>query len=152
MTALVLDPGKVTGAAMVEWSDDDPLSVLWTQSIPSGCEGFVDWFKEFDHFSMDIVICELFEIDGTITGSWSPRIEGALMALWNGEIVWQRRDEKAALLPTEPARRAWFNRRGLRFKTSHELDSVVHALVYLKRMKHMPTLMKWWPKDDQTRM
>lgn len=152
MKALVLDPGKVTGAALVEWTDVEPLTVLWTRSIPGGCEGFVEWWRSLPrHRSLSgkefsIVICELFEIDGTVTGVWSAEIQGAIKALWGEQTIWQRRDDKAALLPTEPARRAWFNRRGLRFKTSHELDSVTHATVFLKRLHHEPTLRHWWPK------
>lgn len=148
--ALVLDPGKTTGVAYVEWGDDQPLRILWTDRTPDGAEGFVRWWLHglWGRIeSLDFIICELFEIDGAITGTWAPQIEGALMALWPWNVTWQRRDEKARLLPDEKRRNAWLKDRGLYAPTQHERDAVTHALVYVaKTLKHRPTLERYWPK------
>lgn len=153
MRALVLDPGKVTGAALIEWDVKSPMSVLTTWAIQDGCEGFVAWWsrqpkqKSLSGKPWSLLISELFEIDGTVTGSWSPRIEGALIALWSGpQIVWQRRDDKALIGKGEPARNAWLTSRGIHVKTQHERDAICHGLVFVRRLHHMPTLLKYWPK------
>lgn len=152
MRALVLDPGKVSGAALIEWDIDRPMEVLSTWAIPGGCEGFVAWWhmqpkhRSLSGKSWSIVISELFEIDGTVTGSWSPRIEGAILALWGNQVTWQRRDDKALIGKGEPARNAWLTSRGIRTKTQHERDAIVHGLVFLRRLHHLPTIEKFWPK------
>lgn len=147
--ALVLDPGLVTGAASVRWGDHTGLEVVKTESIPDGCEGFIQWWysKRYLPFvDLDLVICEEFNIDGTITGTWAPEIQGALKAMWGGTIVWQRRDDKAVIRKGEPERNDWLASRGIHLKTQHERDAVCHGLVHARRIKHMPTLLKYWPK------
>lgn len=146
---LALDPGLQTGWCYGHYSETEPFTILREGAIQGGCEGFIGWW----HGSvlntlpaLDEIVCELFVIDGTITGSWSPRIEGALMAMWDGPITWQTRADKAALLPTETARRAWFNRQGVRFRSPHALDAATHAVVLCKRRGHLPTIERYWPK------
>jgi hypothetical protein len=152
LIALVLDPGRTSGAALIEWDVQAPMEVLSTWAIPGGCEGFVDWYKKqpkvrsLSGKPWSIVISELFEIDGTVTGTWSPRIEGALMALWGPQVTWQRRDDKALIGKGEPARNAWLSSRGLHARTQHERDAIVHGLVFLRRLHHRPTIERYWPK------
>lgn len=146
--ALCLDPGKVTGAAYVQWGRTQGLSVIATHAIENGCEGFIDWFRS--HAPFQLIICEEFNIDGTITGTWSAQIEGALKAMWGSPIVWQRRDDKAVIRKGEPERNDWLASRGIHLKTQHERDAVVHGLVYARRQGHLPTIEKYWPKTAST--
>lgn len=148
--ALLLDPGESTGMALARWSDDQGFQLIYSKTIPGGALGFIDWVKyDFNEFNADLCVCEDFKIDGTITGTWSPQIEGALMALWPRPIVWQGRDEKGSLLPGEPERNEWLKSRGFDLRTQHERDAVVHGIVYTaKRLHHLPTIEKFWPKPE----
>lgn len=149
--ALCLDPGKATGAALVRWGDYKPLTVLETWTIPDGCEGFISWWLRqpgelgTTRKRWSIVICELFEIDGTVTGTWAPEIQGALKALWGDPVVWQRRDEKAVIAKGEKERNAWLKWHGINLTTQHERDAVIHGLRFVRKQSHLPSLMHYWP-------
>lgn len=153
---LALDPGLATGYAYAHFDEFSPLSVYETGVIPGGAFGIVNWLnsgRETPLHTADIVVCERFDIDGTITGTWSARVEGVVMAtlLDRQELVFQSRDDKAALLPTEPRRRAWLKERGFTFEATHDMDAITHLIVYLKRIRHFPTLMNYWPDIEDAR-
>lgn len=150
MILLGLDPGKKTGYYFVNLEEDTPMEVLDHGVIEGGVEGFHEWWLDGSdvYWQTDLIISEIFEIDGTITGTWSPQIEGALKVLWDGEIVWQKRDDKAALLPGEPARKKWLKEHGFQFDATHDMDALTHLIVYIKRHKteHMASIREWWPE------
>lgn len=151
MRILSLDPGLASGFALGEFSDTQPYTVVSHGVVDGGCEGFIDWVRPSCYLDIaDVVVCERFVIDGTHTGVWSPQIEGALMALSPTRVVWQLRSDKATLFGQKLAgdrgqteRFNWLRGQGFEGE-GHTLDAVTHALVYLKRLEHKPTLRKFW--------
>lgn len=154
MKLLTLDPGLSTGYSIWEtrsYFDSSDLELMETGVIEEGCEGFIDdWRYKGIGTKTDRVVCERFVIDGTHTGVWSAQIEGALMALYDGPVIWQLRSDKATLFNQEfggdagqTERFAWLRERGFEGE-GHELDAITHALVWAKRMGHIPTLRKYW--------
>lgn len=145
---LGLDPGLSTGYAIAYWSDLHPLEIVEQGVIKDGCDGFIDWFKS--RAIPETVVAERFVIDGTMTGVWSPQIEGAIKALHSGTKVWQLRSDKATLFNQklkgdkgQTERFEWLRDRGFEGK-SHSLDAQTHLLVLAKRMKSQPTLRKYF--------
>lgn len=147
---LGLDPGLRTGFALFEYGPRRAAELVESGDVPNGLDGFLEWWPTFRNgYQVDEVVCEKFIIDGTIIGTWSAQIEGALKALYDGPVTWHTRGDKAGLRPGEPQRRAWFRAAGIRFDSSHALDAATHAIVLLKRRAHMPTLERYWPKPAE---
>lgn len=105
---------------------------------------------------VDVVIYEDFVIDGTLTGSWSSEVIGALKCMMYHEaadvpLVKQTRQNKASLFghkaktteKREVERFNWLRDRGFS-GVSHELDAITHALFYIKKQEHVPTIKKYW--------
>lgn len=152
MRLLGIDPGLSTGWALFAYTEKLPATLVDSGQVKGGVEGFIDWWPTLvNDYRVDELVAERFIIDGTVTGSWAPQIEGALKVLAAGKpITWQTRGDKAALLPTEPARRQWFRNAGIRFDSDHSLDAATHCMVLLKRRRHLPTLSAYWPKRSAT--
>lgn len=149
MTSLLaLDAGVTTGYAFASYGDEAPLDFTEVGVIENGIRGFLLWWEErlngYPKDQIDCIIAEDFKIDGTIAPGDSLQIEGALMALWPGEIVWQSRSDKAALIRGEKARNAWIDERFPGLTTQHTRDAVTHALVRMKRLHHAPTIDRYW--------
>lgn len=152
------DPGLATGAAFGEYGPDRPYQVLATWSIPNGVDGFIEWnFAGYESiYQADEVVCERFIIDGTITGVWAPQIEGVLYYLQELKgfpITWQLRTDKTMLTAgSESKRNAWLKAKvphvPHEMTTQHERDAVTHALVCLKRKRHLPTLKEFWGESN----
>jgi len=152
MFILALDPGLATGVALFENEN-----LIHQEVIEGGAVGFM---KEFPDMYEDIwgdehkIIVERFIPSEHIQGEdgiHSNRIEGMIMVYTNNmHIVWQLRSDKALLFNQkkklgagETERFNWL--RGKGFKgSSHELDAITHALVYLKKKQHGPTIKKYW--------
>jgi hypothetical protein len=143
------DPGLDTGAALGEYDNNVPYKIHATWSIPDGLDGFIQWSESQQWLDTDEAVTERFVIDGTITGVWAPQIEGALAFLqhmYGFSITWQLRTDKTTLKAgSERVRNAWLKTKvAHKMTTQHERDAVTHALVYLKRKRHLPTLKEYW--------
>lgn len=144
------DPGLATGAALGEYTATEPYRLLSTWAIPNGLDGYLDWLESYGPGKWDDVVTERFIIDGTITGVWSPQVEGVLALLGRQEqfkVTGQLRTDKAALIRGNQSRRnAWIDERFPGLNSQHERDAVVHALVFMrrKRPRHLPTLREYF--------
>jgi hypothetical protein len=146
---LAIDPGVSTGYAFGSF-DDHALHIEDSGVIEGGTLGFKRWLDAQAYVlydKVDLILSETFVIDGTIAPGDSLQIEGVIMALWPGEIVWQSRSDKAALIRGEKERNAWLRERFPEVKSQHALDAVCHLMVYAaKRLHHRPTLEEYWPR------
>lgn len=157
---LALDPGESTGWAWLHFNNTLHAEVLHQGVIPNGVDGFMIATVMPDEFfrtlmAADIIVYEDFVIDGTITGSWASETIGALkmyqFANGTGPLVRQTRMDKASLFghtakdtqKRQTERFNWLRARGFA-GVSHELDAITHALVYIKRQDHVPTIKKYW--------
>lgn len=169
MTLLVsLDPGKVTGCAIGCFTDTTPYERLDYFAIQGGLEGFIDFaesrwcceetmslWEDPLHEGLDpILISERFVLrsNAFVADTTPLLIEGA-MAAWHLDPVYQLRSDKA-LVPDQILKDNgwWVTGKMCGWKDGRDVnDSLIHALVYLKRKKHEPTLRKLWPEESDAR-
>lgn len=160
---LAFDPGESTGWALFSYADRAPAELIDQGVIPDGVDGFIKWARSMPGHDLlvyaETIVYEDFVIDGTITGSWSSETIGALKALYavankqdeGHKLVKQTRQDKASLFGhkakttelRQTERFNWLRDRGF-IGVSHELDAITHALFYIKRQGHVPTIKRYW--------
>lgn len=138
---LCLDPGGTTGAALIEYTDDS-VSVLESFQIQGGLTGFISWHNNTE-LDWDLVVCESFTLRPGVHGvDLSPTyIIGALEAL---------SEQKKSIVYQEPKLKPLCDDARLKVMEmhtpgkGHANDAVRHGIIYLRAMKHLPTLKKGW--------
>jgi hypothetical protein len=159
---LSLDPGLNSGVALGWYSPITPYQLLDRWQVHNGLPGFVQWWEN-ERPDYDELVVEKFILSGSndFTADLTPvEIEGALRVLLGDEyenVMWQPRQDKGLLCgyPTDaktPDQRQrvrfdFLDRFGLYVPGEDNIDSmdaICHALVSLKRRKHMPTMRKYW--------
>ena len=139
-TLLALDPGKTTGASWWYYDEKSPLTLLKYEQIKGGLSGVVDKFTAIPPSIYDVIVCESFKLDGrTPNPDVTPlQIEGVLSYCSNiylVPVVFQANNMKAH------ATDEFLKKHNLWFKGEpHATDSARHAIAYMKRIKHRPTL------------
>ena len=172
---LSVDPGGNSGIALGYYDAITPYRLLERWQVHGGADGFRAWWYEGHVEQVDEIVCELFILDpgNQFTADLTPKlIEGAIPVLldWYEHrfgrripVTWQPRTDKAALTgyPKEAKTKAqrqrvrfdFLDRFGL-FKPGTENDdsndAITHALVYLKRRLHMPSILAMWPPRTAT--
>lgn len=142
-TILALDPGLSTGWALFSYHDREP-ELLSQGTIVDGVRGFAQFWRNLPWIPDEVVSEKFIIAPDTVGEGWSLQVEGALLALYDGGVTWQLRSAKADLVTgTETQRFAWLRERGFTGST-HELDAITHALLYLKRKRHVPTIRHYW--------
>lgn len=163
---LSIDPGQNTGIALGSYSAITPYTLDYRWQVHGGVEGFINWWESNTERVgwADTIVCESFELRRTNTfqADIEPKaIEGALRVFTHYsdyEIAWQTAAQKASLIgypesadtadKRQRLRYEFLDRFGL-FKAGTENDdsndAITHALVYLRSVKHAPTLHTFWP-------
>jgi hypothetical protein len=141
---LALDPGETTGATLWTFTETKPIALLSTFQIAEGILGFM---KHAELDKTNIVVSEKFVLDGrTPNPNVTPLlIEGALIAqqkYYPYKLTFQRNNFKKHvsddLLKENDLWAAGY---------PHAMDSAKHALAYMKTIRHMPTLRKYFMID-----
>lgn len=164
---LAVDPGKNSGIALGYYDATTPYQLLERWQVHDGVDGLLDWLEQ--KLAFDEIVCEKFILgqDNAFAADLTPvQIEGIIIAEARRAgvpIIWQPRTDKAALTgyPASAVTKAqrqrvrfdWLKEHGL-FRAGTENDdsndAIVHALVSLKRRRHMPTLRRYWaPKRSR---
>lgn len=165
---MAIDPGRATGIAEGHYSDTEPLTFTDIYVTPDGIEGFAPIWRDA-MVAVDDFIVETFvpranefianvdgvEVIGLIKGAMY--IEEADSNVMPHEWHFQARTEKAALLGakesnSETANNAWLKDHGLwqtgkmvGWKDGRDAnDAIIHALVHMKKIRHVPTLLHYW--------
>lgn len=149
---LGIDPGETTGWAVFKDEELDATGI-----ITGGVEAFIEWANSAIYFrSVAEIIIEDFDIDGTITGTWSSEIIGAVRALRrpaHQKLFVQKRAAKTELIgvrgltgdQAEAKRFAWLKAHGFEDAGGgHNLDAVTHVLVRLKRGRDRAAYRRYW--------
>lgn len=138
---LCLDPGGATGAALIEY-DETSVKVVESFEIKGGLTGFIAWYKTTE-LEWDSVVCESFTLRPGVHGvDLSPTyIIGALEALTNdsSKIAYQ----EPKLKPLCDDNRLKVMEMHVPGK-GHANDAIRHGIIYLRAMRHLPTLKKGW--------
>jgi hypothetical protein len=149
---LTFDPGKSTGIALGEYSDTDPYKLLLVWQTHNGLTGVLEWLGE--HYGMvddDEVVSEKFVLrkHNFLPDTEPLRIEGALTVFFP-DIVWQLPSEKHHT-PDNVLREHNLWQTGKKFNHQDGRDAndaIIHALTFLKKQAHMPTLKKYWGAES----
>lgn len=143
---LSLDPGGTTGLSVWEYNSVDPLQLVFQAQVSGGLEGFLEWLYPFDSkpLEFDIIVSESFRLDGrTPNPDVTPlRIEGALTLHQHntGTPVFLQANNMKAHVDNDRLKA-----HDLYFPGKHHaMDSIRHALAYMKRTRHLPTLEKYF--------
>lgn len=151
MRVLWIDPGVKTGIALF---DAEAQEVILFRIIPDGHAGFKDWwYREGMWLERDVFGCESFELE---EGSHGIEYEAPLTIIhWLKEqqqslnTVWQRRMQRGknttASVPVLK-RAGLYPKRG-ELKEGHQVAALQHALSYLIRVRHLPTIELLHPKE-----
>lgn len=166
---LAIDPGKNTGIALGFYDDETPYELRERWQVHGGLDGFKHWWpRNEDHWYWADLVVEKFILDPSnqFTADLTPvHIEGALSVLLDRterthRVAWQPRTDKS-LLTGYPAGATSAQKQRARFDflkrfdlfepgtdNDDSNDAITHALVYLKKQRHLPTLRKYWgPKS-----
>lgn len=169
---LTIDPGVNSGIALGFYNAVTPYQVEERWQVHDGLTGFIHWWEEtFHELWVDEIVCESFSLreENKFAPDVTPlRIEGALEALlsrydddsgFGPSLTYQPPSAKGGLTGYSPKaqngtkamrqreRFDFLDRFGM-FRPGTENDdthdAITHALVFLKRRKHMPTLRAFW--------
>lgn len=144
---LALDPGAKTGVSLF---NANTLKLEDSAIIPGGLQGIQEYFDLGDpHY--DVLVVESFEQEeGTHGLDLTPvEIIGWLKGL-NIPIQWQRRNQrgKTKLISTAVLKRAGLYPARGELKEGHQVAALQHALSFLIKIRHMPTIELLHPKEE----
>lgn len=144
---LSLDPGGTTGVAELEYELGEKPILKSVYQIEGGLAGFLEWWYGSNKL-FDITVCEDFVLRPSVKfPDLSPvYIIGALeMAEFANDIKpFYQSPSVKPLCNDEVLKRIGFYTKG----KPHGNDAVRHAIIYLRSIKHMPTIEMAWPKED----
>lgn len=153
MRVLAIDPGAKSGIALY----DTDTKFLALEIIPNGLAGFQRWWS----FHIELaaasqmgnltIVCESFEVEeGTHGIDLTPvEIIGWLKGL-PVVIQWQRRNQrgKASLVSNAVLKQAGLYPKRGELKEGHQVEALRHALAYLVKIRHMPTILLLHPREE----
>lgn len=161
MQTLSIDPGKVTGFALGHYTDDAPWTLDKVWVTHEGVLGFSDWYW---NRSLD----SDFEDQTTIMETFVLRDNPFLASLDGVEVIgfakglgmvgrWQSRTAKSFSRTDKKAADKLLKAHGL-WKTGKQVghtdgrdvnDAIIHALAYMKHIKHVPSMLKYFPEETE---
>lgn len=140
MRILGIDPGMRTGVALLDVPNDKPPALIFHEEISGGLSGFHEWWDLRPEY--DVLVVEDYIPRRGVPGNVEPlRIIGYLHPY--GPVLQAPAGRKQAVsddvlkrlglhLPGEPHR--------------NEREAVRHAVWWLKKQRHLPTLKSGWSK------
>lgn len=146
MRVLAIDPGAKTGVAIF---NAETQQLEDSAIIEGGLAGIQEYFDLGDpHY--DVLVAESFEAEeGTHGIDLTPvEIIGWLKGL-DIPIQWQRRNQrgKTKLISVPVLKRAGLYPKRGELKEGHQVAALQHALAYLIKIRHRPTIELLHPKE-----
>lgn len=148
MRVLAIDPGAKTGVCY--YNTARPIEPV-LDIIPGGLKGLQEWWKLMEGWAThEALVVESFEQEeGTHGIDLTPvEIIGWFKSL-GIPIVWQRRMERGKNKLIRPAvlkRAGLYPKRG-ELREGHQVAALQHALAYLVKIRHQPTIALLHPKE-----
>lgn len=132
---LGMDPGGTTGIAMLRYTEDTLPELIYLHQIGDGRQGFLKFFKGSAVGKNLTIVSECWVEHQKKGVNREPMyIEGVQYALWEDDIVYQEPAMKQ-LVPDQYLKDNNLWTEGKR----HQMDALIHALVYLRNNSHAPT-------------
>lgn len=155
MQTWAVDPGQATGWAVGEYFKDEPWHLLEAGIANGGLLGFQslwsddipwDWANDTD------VVVEKFILRAAeaVPDVEALRIEGFIVGALGREPIWQLRTEKSGCSDSVLKEHGLWQTGGMvHHKDGRDAnDAIVHSLVHMKNIGHIPTLAKYWGDED----
>lgn len=144
---LGMDPGGTTGIALLRYKDDELPELVYLHQIEGGMEGFYDYFVGSSINSNLVIASEVWVEHQKKGVDRTPMyIQGVQYGFWHGEgIVYQEPAQKS-LVPDDYLKEQNLWTPGKR----HQMDALIHALVYLRNNDHKPTMESLAGETDDT--
>jgi hypothetical protein len=153
MRVLAIDPGQKSGVCLY----DTDTKFLVLQIIPGGLVGLQNYWNWHTELELAIrageltLVVESFELEeGTNGVDLAPvGIIGWFESL-GVPIEWQRRNQrgKSKLISTAVLKRAGLYPKRGELKEGHQVAALQHALAYLVKIRHMPTVELLHPREE----
>lgn len=147
---LSVDPGSRSGISLCSFSETEPLEHLQGWDVPGGTEGFIDWVVDNEPAGVQFIVYETFTLHGgkgTVLDS--VEVIGALKVLAHELEIPLHPQPPAGRVQAVPDEVLYRFDDTLRGKAHrNEKESLRHALWYMKKKAHVPTLLKGWPRND----
>jgi hypothetical protein len=144
---LAIDPGLKTGVALF---NAETLKLEDSAIIDRGLPGIQEYFELGDpHY--DVLVVESFELE---EGSHGIDLTPVGIIDWfktlGIPIVWQRRNQrgKGKLISVPVLKRAGLYPKRGELKEGHQVAALQHALNYLVRQRHLPTIRLLHPPQE----
>ena len=151
MRLLSFDPGGKgghSGVVLLDVPEDQPATFVMSWAVPDGVEGMCRFLATFDEW-VDVV-CEHFQNRGIRGADLTPCFVEGVIRGWafrgGYDVALQNAGGKNTAVPDDAMERAGFLKAD--FRGDHHADrweALRHALWYLKRTDHRPTLEKMFP-------
>lgn len=140
------DPGGTSGIAMLRYTETTPAELVYLSQLPHGMKGYFDFFEGSHPTENVTIVSESFvNRPGIKSPDVTPlRIEGIQYSLWGDEVEYQTPDMKS-LVPDQVLKDNNLWTPGKR----HQMDALIHALVWLRNHGHQPTLEALSGKAEQ---
>ena len=146
MRVLAIDPGLKTGVSLY---NAETQKLEDSAIIDGGLAGIQEYFDLGDPY-YDVLVVESFELEeGTHGVDLTPvEIIGWLKGL-GVPIKWQRRNQrgKGKLISIAVLKRAGLYPKRGELKEGHQVAALQHALAYLVKIRHRPTIELLHPKE-----
>lgn len=143
---LGLDPGETTGVAMLRYTPETKPELIYLHQIEGGQAGFWEFFRGTMP-ALNIHIASEKWVEFGIKGAnHEPlKIEGIEYTIWEDDITFQEPKMKQ-LIGDDYLKENNLWTPGKR----HQMDALIHALVYLRNEEqHAPTLKSLSGDDEQ---
>lgn len=154
---LSIDPGESIGIALGIFATDEPYELIETWQPRGGAVGFLNWwhspalFNAAGHWGdRDLIVSERFILrsspkDGRVPNVEPVRIEGVMLGL-GMDVHYQDRWMKASVNDSILKEHGlWQTGKKFDHPDGRDAnDALIHALAYLKSIRHLPTLRKFW--------
>lgn len=144
---LAIDPGGTTGVAELDYELSSQPVLSYAEQVEGGLAGFLDWYRARAG-SWAQIVCEDFVLRPSVKfPDLTPTyIIGAIESgeYWNQvKPIYQSPSQKP-LCSDEVLKRSGLYQRG----KPHANDAIRHAIIYLRSIRHLPTIEMAWPKED----
>lgn len=140
MIVLGVDPGMRTGVAFLEVPEDSTPVLIQYEEVYGGVEGFQKWWET--HPPYDVLVCEDFILRGGVKGVNIEPIK-IIEFLRQFNPVMQTPAGRNTSVSDAVLKRLGLHLPGERLRNARE--AVRHAVWYVKKSLHKPTLRVGWP-------
>jgi hypothetical protein len=146
---LTIDPGVTTGIALGKFDEHQAYERVAFWAVKEGLEGFIHWYHAEAPIEalMGRWVAERFVLrDNDFVANTEPlRIEGAMEAFGLHPIYQLRTDKALAKDQVLKDAGLWVTGKMCGHTDGRDVnDATIHALAYLKKLRHIPTLRRYW--------